>query len=219
MPIFFLGAQRISFTCRAAALNFSRAPAGLRRRLEPRRLFRCWNKRRQPDSPRVPELSPFPLPSIRRFFLSLPTLLRSCFLSRGFKYKSALHAAVAAAAAACSDPASLCMHGKANKQKKLATLLLLITHPPLAGALRLIRSFSSSPLPLRSLRPFPSLRDPPLVGPLLTRPFPLFFTISRKEGEGEGSGGLVGCSHSKLERKGLKRLTVAPRGTHPPSSY
>lgn len=180
MPIFFLGAQRISFTCRAAALNFSRAPAGLRRRAERRRLFRCWNKRRQPDSPRVPELSPFrlpspPTPAIRRFFLSLPTLLRSCFLSRGFKYKSALHAAAATAAAACSDPASLCMHGKANKQKNLATLLLLITHPPLAGALRLIRSFSSSPLPLRSLRPFPSLGDPPLVGPLLTRPFPLFF--------------------------------------------
>lgn len=168
-------------TCQVAALNFPRAPAGLRRRAEPRRLFRCWagegsslsneaagshrGSRALPSASLAAE-------SFLSLFLSLPTLLRNCFLSRGFKYKSALHAA---AAAACSDPASLCMHGKANKQKKLATLLLLITHPPLAGALRLIRSFSSSPLPLQVPRPFSLLRDLRLVGPLLKLPLSPFF--------------------------------------------
>lgn len=187
-------------TCQVAALNFPRVPAGLRRRAEPRRLFRCWagegslsneaagthrGSRALPSASLAAE-------SFLSLVLSLPTLLRNCFLSRGFKYKSALHAA-AAAAATCSDPASLCMHGKANKQKKLATLLL-ITHPPLAGALRLIRSFSSFPLPLHWPRPFSLLRDPRLVGPLLKLPLsPSFVTISRKEaGRGlRGASGLL----------------------------
>lgn len=104
------------------------------------------------------------------------------------------------------------MHGKANKQKKLATLLLLHI-PPSLRSLALFLLFStffslrSAPFPCPATCHWPSL----LLKLFFFFPSSLYDLQER----GKERGGLEGSSHSKLERKGLRRVT-APRRAPPP---
>lgn len=104
------------------------------------------------------------------------------------------------------------MHAWKSKQTKKISNASSFTHPPSLRSLALFLLFSTF-FSLRSA-PFPCLATCHWSSLLLK----LFFFPSSLydllEG-GKERGGLEGSSHSKLERKGLRRVT-APRGAPPP---
>lgn len=112
------------------------------------------------------------------------------------------------------------MHAWKSKQTKKISNASSFTHPPSLRSLALFLLFSTF-FSLRSA-PFPSFATCHWSSLLLKLFFPpLFFFFSLPsslydllEG-GKERGGLEGSSHSKLERKGLRRVT-APRGAPPP---
>lgn len=107
-------------------------------------------------------------------------------------------------------PHYACMEKQTNKKISNASSF---THPPKPALSRSLSPFLHFFLP--SLGPLSLPRHLPLVQPVVETFF--FFPSSLydlPEG-GKERGGLEGSSHSKLERKGLRRVT-APRGTPPP---
>lgn len=111
------------------------------------------------------------------------------------------------------------MHAWKSKQTKKISNASSFTHPPSLRSLALFLLFSTF-FSLRSA-PFPSFATchwSSLLLKLFFSPF-FFFSLPSSlydllEG-GKERGGLEGSSHSKLERKGLRRVT-APRGAPPP---
>lgn len=104
------------------------------------------------------------------------------------------------------------MHAWKSKQTKKISNASSFTHPPSLRSLALFLLFSTSFSPRSA--PFPCFATcywSSLLLKLFFLPSSLYDLL---EGGKEG-GGLEGSSHSKLERKGLRRVT-APRGAPPP---
>lgn len=105
------------------------------------------------------------------------------------------------------------MHAWKSKQTKKISNASSFTHPPSLRSLALFLLFStffslrSAPFPCSATCDWSSL----LLKLFFFPPSSLYDLL---EG-GKERGGLEGSSHSKLERKGLRRVT-APRGAPPP---